>query len=287
MKVIYLDVLLAINLAVDYLLLFADARLCGTGFSRLRGLMAAALGAVSSVMILMDFPEWIFSAVGFVSSVLMVLTAFGKRNFADFLRLLVIFHICGFLFSGFMMLINNLTDSDAVFLKGGMVYFELSAMEIVISASAAFVVAEIFRRFFRKKEQEGNFIARVFYNGKSAVLKGFMDTGNSLSDPISADPAAVANINSLIKILPEKMLSALKKEEMSTEYKIRYIPCKTVSGSVLIPAFRPEKLELINEKGEFFTEAILIAISENVPENTLIIGNNLVLKAKDKFFSEV
>lgn len=284
---IYLDVLLAINLAVDYLLLFAAARLCGTGFSRLRGLMGAVLGAVSSLMILADIPGYVFTAAGFVQSALMVMVAFGRKKPTEFLRLLVIFHICGFLFSGFMMLINTMTRSEAVLLKGGAVYFELSAMEIVISGTAAFVVTEIFRRLFRKKEPEGNFIAKVFYEGRTAVLKGFTDTGNSLSDPISGAPAAVANPDSFERILPEGMLSSVRKKEMSTEYRMRYIPCKTISGSVLIPAFRPDKIEIINEKGEFFADDILIAVSENAPENTLIIGSNVILKSKNKFFSEV
>lgn len=286
MRVIYLDVLLAINLAVDYLLLFSAARLCGTGFSRLRGLFGAALGALFSAAVLFDFSVPVFRAIKTVSSASMVLIAFGKRKPADFIRLFAIFHICSFIFSGFMMLMNSFLNTGEILVKGGTVYYELSAMEIVLSGTGAFFVTEIFRRFFRKKEPEGKFIAKVFYGEKTVVLKGFTDTGNSLSDPITASPAAVARPDSLIKILPERMLSAIEKEEMSTEFKIRYIPCRTVSGSVLIPAFRPEKVEIINDEGVFTADDILVAVSENVPENTLIIGKNIILKDKNNIFSE-
>lgn len=74
---------------------------------------------------------------------------------------------------------------------------------------------------------------------------------------------------------------------MSTEFGFRIVPCKSVSGSVLILAFRPDKTLIINEKGEFETEDIMIAVSENVPENTLIVGRNIILKEKNKIFSEV
>ena len=80
------------------------------------------------------------------------------------------------------------------------------------------------------------------------------------------------------------MLSAIEKLDLSTEYKFRLIPCKTVTGSMLIPAFRPEKIVLINENGEFETEEVMVALSKNAPENTLIIGSNLILKAKGKIF---
>ena len=54
---------------------------------------------------------------------------------------------------------------------------------------------------------------------------------------------------------------------------------------MLVPAFRPEKLVLMNSEGEFEAENVVIALSENVPENMLIIGKNLILK--EKISSEV
>ena len=83
------------------------------------------------------------------------------------------------------------------------------------------------------------------------------------------------------------MLAAMMKEDLSTEYKFRLIPCKTISGSVLVPAFRPDKLVLKNENGEYEAEEIMVAVSENAPENTLIIGQNIILSEAKKFFSEV
>lgn len=287
MTVVYVDILLVINLVVDYLVLFGTARLYGAGFVRLKGLFGAIIGAVYSLLIFADLPKMLFAATKLAVSAIMVLITFGKQKPKDFFRLLTLFYICGFLFSGFMMLINSVVRTDSFFIKGGIVYFEFSAIGIVVSAAAAFIVTEILKRIFRRGEPEGLFIARVFFNGKSAVLKCFTDTGNSLCDPISGTPVAVASPKSVEKILPEEMLAAMMKEDLSTEYKFRLIPCKTISGSVLVPAFRPDKLVLKNENGEYEAEEIMVAVSENAPENTLIIGQNLILSEAKKFFSEV
>jgi len=284
LTVVYVDILLVINLVVDYLVLFGTARLYGAGFVRLKGLFGAIIGAIYSLIVFAELPRFLFAATKFAVSMIMVLITFGKQKPKDFFRLLTLFYICGFLFSGFMMLINSAVNSDSFFIKGGIVYFEFSAIGIVFSATVAFIVTEILKRIFRRGEPEGLFIARVFFNGKSAVLKCFTDTGNSLCDPISGTPVAVASPESVEKILPEGMLAAMMKEDLSTEYKFRLIPCKTISGSVLVPAFRPDKLVLKNENGEFETEEIMLAVSENAPENTLIIGKNLILKEKDNFF---
>ena len=39
-----------------------------------------------------------------------------------------------------------------------------------------------------------------------------------------------------------------------------------------------ESLSFANEKGEFEAEDIMVGVSENAPEETLIIGNDLILK---------
>lgn len=287
MRVIYADILLTINLAVDYLVLFGTARLAGIGFSRLKGLLAASIGALYSLIILFDFSGAVFAVTKLAVSAVMVFIAFGRRKPGEFLRIMLIFYICGILFSGFMMLINSAVRAENFFVKGGIVYFEFSAMGIVLSGTAAFLLTEILRRIFRRGEPEGVFMAKVYYGGNYAVLKGFTDTGNFLSDPFTGTPVAVVSAESLKKILPERMFSEAQKNGLSTEFGFRYIPCKTVSGSVLIPAFKPEKVVVENKNGSFEAEEILIGISENVPENTLIIGKNIILKEKNSVFSEV
>ena len=287
LPVIYADILLILNLAVDYLVLFGTARLGGLRFERLKGFFSAAIGAFYSLIILFPFTNSILVLSKLAVSVLMVFVAFGKRKPNEIIRILLIFYICSFIFSGFMMLLGSVFNSDSFFIKNGIVYFEFSAMEIVISGTAAFLVTEILRRLFRHGEPEGCSFAKIYHNGKCAVLKCFTDTGNSLSEPFSGTPVAVAKASSLAEILPEKLFEELKSGNPSTGSNIRFIPAKTVSGTVLMPAFKPEKVEISGENGEYEAEEIMIAVSEYAEENTLIIGKNLVLKEKGKFFTEV
>lgn len=287
LRIVYLDILLTINLAVDYLILFASARLAGIKFKRLKGLFGAIIGSAYSAIIFAEVSPLLFAATKLLVSALMIFATFGKRNLREFSRLLMMMYICSFLFSGFMMLINNFIKADSFFVKGGIIYYEISAIGIVVSCVAALIITEILKRIFRRGEPEGAFIARIYHNGKSTVLNGFTDTGNNLSEPLCGTPVAVANPESLKKLLPEKLFSALVKGKMSTGERTFAVPCKTVSGSVLIFAFRPERVMIINEKGEYEAEEIMIALSENVPKNFIIIGKNVVLKEKDKIFSEV
>ena len=73
----------------------------------------------------------------------------------------------------------------------------------------------------------------------------------------------------------------MENKNLSTEFGIRIIPCKTVNGTVLVPAFRPDKLVIKSENGDFEAEEVVIAVSEFSPENTILIGKNLILKEKN------
>lgn len=287
MRIIYADILLIINLAVDYLVLFGTARLSGTEFVRLKGLLAAVFGAVYSLCVIFPISDTALWISRIAVSAVMIFICFGKRRFTEFLRLLVIFYICSFVFSGFMLIIGIATQPEAFMLKNGVVYFNLSAWEIIIAACAAFAVTELLRRFFRRGEAEGNCIARVYHGGKCAVINGFVDTGNSLTEPISGIPVAVCRLEDIGRIFDEEMLFAIKEKSLSTEHGIRLVPCSTVSGSVLIPAIRPQRLVAEMNGAELEAEEVMIGFSEFAPKGTLLLGKNIIFKKADKSFTEV
>ncbi len=287
MPVIYVDVLLTINLAVDYLLLFATARIAGAEFKRLYGLFGASIGAIYSLIILFALPGIVFTATKLAVSSLIIFLTFNKRTFSEFIKLLLIFYICSFLFSGFMMVLNSAFHADSFFARNGIIYFELSALEIVVSGVGAFFVTEILRRLFHRGEPEGICTIEVIYNQKNTVLKGFTDTGNDLSDPFTGVPVAICKAASLASILPKNMIEAEQNYTLSTKLGMKLIPCRTISGSVLIPAFKPDKF-IVNMRGmRYEAEEALIGLSPYAPEDTLILGKNIILKQAGKGFSEV
>lgn len=67
---------------------------------------------------------------------------------------------------------------------------------------------------------------RMTHNGAVRTFTAFLDTGNALSDPLSGLPVILVAPG----LLPDG--------------PIRPVPCETVAGSCVLPAIRPEKLEI-------------------------------------------
>ena len=108
MPVIYIDILLAINLTVDYLLLFAAARLSGSKFRRLRGLSGAAIGALYSLTLFFPWSTALRIGTRVLVCGMMIAITFGEKTIGEFIRLIVFFYIGSLLFSGFLTLLHSI-----------------------------------------------------------------------------------------------------------------------------------------------------------------------------------
>ncbi len=274
MRVIYVDILLALNLIVNYLLLFAAARLSGAVFTGKRGLLGAAIGAIYALVVLVELPAAVLALSKLLVSGIMVGAAFGKRRVTEFLRLMVFFYAAGFAFAGLMLLVQMMLTGSEIFYQNGVVYYEMPAVWIVASASCAFLLVEGVRRLVRHGESEGFFRAEVSFKGKRADVPAMTDTGNSLREPFSGAPVAVCPVRLLEDILPAEFVRAAAEPELGLPEGMRLVPCRTVSGAALLPAFRPDTLFIRQGGRRRQAEFMYIALSSG-EESRMLVGKNM------------
>lgn len=117
MRVIYVDVLAGVNLAMDYLLLAAVARLSGAYCTRPRLLAGAALGAGYAVASCLEGLAWLsLLPVKAIAGAGMVRTAFGARSAAELVRLTALFYLVSCAVAGGALALGRV--SDAGLLRG-------------------------------------------------------------------------------------------------------------------------------------------------------------------------
>ncbi len=278
MRVIYVDILLAINLAVNYLLLFAAARLSGNAFSRLRGILGAAVGAMYALILLAEVsPLWMVVSKFAVSAVMVLIVA-GRSSLSRYLKMLALFYGAGFIFAGAMTAFALLFRPDSFLLENGILYYEIPPGILVIYACAAFAVTELLHRLTERNTSQGFCEARIVFRGKSAHVKGFFDSGCCLTDLFTDTPVAVCRPETLAKILPPDYMEAAADPCAGIPEGCRLVPAESLAGSSMVLCFRPESVSL-RRKGRWYEpEALLIGLSVGAPEDCLLFGRNVVLK---------
>ena len=200
--VIYVDTLFLLNAVIDYLLLLSAARLSGEPLRRLRFGAGAALGGLYAVALFLPGLGFLaHPACRVASGLLMLLCAYGGSR--RLVRQGLLFFALTCAFGGGVVAIG-LLGQQGLALGNGVFYSALDLKIVLLSAAVCYMVLTlVFRRLAAHTAAAGELLpARLTLNGRSAQLTALVDTGNTLSDPVSGRPVMVAEGESLFQLFP-------------------------------------------------------------------------------------
>ena len=202
MTVVDLDSLFLLNLSLNYLLLRVTARVAGCPFSRRRLAAAAALGALYAAANFLPgmafLSHWL---VKLCAGVLMVLAAFGSQP--RLLRLAVLFFALSCALGGGILAIS-LLGGTGLSLANGIPATGMDLKVVLLSAAGCYVLLSlVLRRWGRHSRAEGALVSLALeLESRQVVLTALTDTGNTLSDPLDNQPAAVVEWRCVQPLLP-------------------------------------------------------------------------------------
>lgn len=191
MTVVYMDSLLLLNFAVNYLLLLASARLAGEGIRRLRLAAGAALGAAYAGAVFLPGCMFLSHPVCKVAAAVgMVLCAFGGS--VRLVRTALVFLGVTAAFGGGIFAIE-LLGGQGLTLRSAVFYSAMDLRLILLSAALCYVaISLVFQRGARHAVR-GELVGAVLdMGGRKASLTALVDTGNTLTDPVTNRPVMVA-----------------------------------------------------------------------------------------------
>jgi len=248
MKTVYVDEMFLLNLTINYFIILATAKLCALPLKRIRFGVSAAVGALYSVLLLLQPFQFLASLVmKLVLGFLMTLISFGieiniLKAFFAFLAVSAAFG--GAVYAASILAGNNIDDG---------LYIKASMRVLLLSfALCYFVLTFVFKRFGKRYTKEIHGV-KVTLCGKTVEFKALRDTGNGLYDPISGLPVMIVGIEEAGKLLNEELKDALKNgvpefiEDLSNEdalrSRFRLVPYSAVGLKMaLLPVFRPDEL---------------------------------------------
>ena len=250
--IVYADVLFLINFIINALLLQATALLGKCQRVAWRIVFGAALGAVYAVC--MFFPRLhLFYTLLFklvFGSVLMALV-FRPARLTAFLRISGIFYAVSFLFGGAVFGVMLLTDAGVMsraVIQNGVLYFVLPAEVLCGTVSVCLSGVWVWRKTapLRLRKQSLYRDVQVTYEGKTVSLRALVDTGNTLTDPLTLTPVMIAELDALRELLPP--CPTFSVEELSVgamATRLRVIPFTSLGTKHgLLLGFRPDAVTI-------------------------------------------
>ncbi len=261
MQVIYLDSLFLLNLLADYLLCLCAGRLCALVLRRGRYLSAALFGAAYAAAVFLPGMSFLsLPAARLAAGIVMGLVAFGRERQplkCTAVLLLVSAAFGGALWAVSLSLGGGYSGAGAV----------LSLPALGLSFAVIYALLALLLRARRLLTERRRVLVSVRFLGREAAFPALVDTGNALSDPLTGRHVLVACPHALRPLFcqhsalfeqlpPVELLEALGHVP-ELKGRFRLLPYSNLSGSGVLPVFRPESLLLDGERAE----DLLIAVS--------------------------
>lgn len=250
MQTVYVDILIFLNIFIDFFILFCVKNFLHIKVSLKRLILGSACGSLFSLCALMPpLPVLVSLLYNGCSAAVTVFVTFGKSKMHIFLKRVCAFYVISFLFGGIMIGIYQMFKPKGMVILNNTVYFHISPVILVILTLICYFILYAIKRILNSRSKDYRvFSVQVLYDKETVCFKAKLDTGCSLTEPFSGAPVIIAEkeLFDHVKIPDEKM---------------RIIPFKSMGGEGTLRGFKAEKVLL---DGKAANQDIYIGLCENI-----------------------
>ena len=255
---LYVDVLFLVNFMMDYLLLLLVKKMLKCSATHGNIFLGALIGSVlTCVVVILPIPYAIIKIILFhmFINTCMIRVGLKIKTIREFVKAILLLYIGSFLLGGILEMLRQ-------YVKIGSLFFFLAIL--------GYYLALGIWKFISYLQRWNQYHCNVdVVCGKNVYrMKGLIDTGNNLSDPITGDPVSIIDKDMAMKLFDKEQIK-----------NVRYIPYRTIGNaeSVLL-IIRADQLRICGEKTYEINQPLLGISEEKVSvrgEYEMILNPNL------------
>lgn len=249
MQTIYVDVLIVLNIYVNYFLLRTTAKLTHCRLSAGRCFIVSLYGSLFSLLILVPHINSILNfIIKLFAGTSIVVMAFGYRNKSRLFMNTLCFFMTNFVFAGVIYAVYISLNPSFIHFNNTYFYIDFSLLLLIIITALLYVILCAARFFMDKfSAVSGSYRIYIKYKGRMTAVNGLADTGNSLVDFFSGKPVIICSMKSIRNIVELDLT-----ENISNLPKgFRVIPYSTIGNTGMLMVFAPDEVIIVNEESRF------------------------------------
>lgn len=240
---IYLDLVMLLNFSIDFILLLSVSIILKRKVKIYKILLGSFVGGLSILLLFFNINSIMLFILKIIISILMCLITFKFNNIKYILVNLLYLYMASIILGGFLYLINiefSYKHVGIIFINNG-----LSINFIFLLITSPIILYIYIKQTKNFRSTYSNYYnIKIFKNNKAYDYIGFIDTGNTLTDPLTK--------KAVILIDKRKILFNIKE--------FRMIPYMGVNGVNLIKVIKIDKLVFNNKS----YKNILLGLMDNI-----------------------
>ncbi|WP_099468535.1 sigma-E processing peptidase SpoIIGA [Konateibacter massiliensis] len=259
---LYVDVLFLINMCMNFFILSIVGKILRCTATYLRIILICAISSMLTIVIIMLPLQGVLIkyTLIFGVNVISTKTALKLKDGISILKAVILLYIMTFLFGG---ILNFLTYAK-----------KINAEQVLLAGLLLFILARGAIKIDRFYKRTSGKVCEVTIslNDRRLRLKGLMDTGNSLVDPVSRQPVNIVPFEVIKELLTDKEAICIenfleyKAEDIEMEElgELYYIPYSSVGRkNGLLPAIKVEELCIVYGGSVIEVARPMIGICQN------------------------
>jgi stage II sporulation protein GA (sporulation sigma-E factor processing peptidase) len=269
---VYVDMLFLINFVMDFVVLWAAARLAQVRASLWRLALAAVLGALYSVLVLLPvFENLSRMEMKFFVSLGMAVIAYYPLPWKKFGQAVLYFYFVAFTMGGAVLGFMYFSSSSSLIANLPLHYLWLAVALITAGVLGKYGIAYIKKNLLQDLLKVP---VEICIHGKSFKVTGLVDTGNQLLDPLTRSPVVIVEYSVLKPYLPLELKNIIDKngdvdlakltEVVPAEgntLSVRLIPFTTIGKRHgMLVGFRPDKITVFTGDQQICKTDVVIGI---------------------------
>ncbi len=267
--IVYVDLIFIENMIINYAILYMTIYFNHGKRSAIKIFISSLIGSTYAVIIIINNNIFINNiVVKILLSLLMVYIICPHNNIKKIGEFVIVFYIISLIGGGLSIALEYTIFNNSINIKNGIMIVNYPSIISAIGLILGIIIIKILIRNINKNISTKNiyYDIEIIIDGKKAKIKGLLDTGNMLEEPISKNPVIIVTKNSIDKLLNQQLLKDINL--ILEGDKIGELTnCESIKRVRLIPFS-----SLGNEHG------ILIGIKpdkiivDNIKKNNVIIG---------------
>lgn len=236
--VIYVDILLALNWWIDFVLLLAVRRCAGGEGRSWRLALGALVGAVTCfVLFLPPLPLPLTLMIRLLGAALTVAVAFRHRSWREWWRRVLLLFVYSAALAGLCGALYYFAAPQGFYVFNGVVYYSVPPLALVALTVVCYGILWLWERLARRRAPKGGLWQVCLICGnRRTEFACLYDSGNHLVEPFSGRPVLVVERS----VAEELGRVPPAQESMTAGDGWRLIPYDTLGGRGLLPAFIPD-----------------------------------------------
>lgn len=249
MNSIYIDVLITVNIFIDYFLLILTNKIIGVNIKYYRIIIGSILGGIFSLTALLPtLPFGINILIDLAIAMIIIFTTFGKCNPKTYIKRVIVFFTLSFLFGGIMIFIYLSFRPNGMGIYNDVVYFNISPILLIALTLICYYILLAIKKLTKTVYKTDIHNIEIIINGKSYIFNAKLDTGCTVKEPFSGKSVIVAEREVFNNFVPDKT-------------KIRIIPFTSLGGNGILQGFCADTIII---DGKVADNSVYIGICENI-----------------------